>query len=85
VSQQADENDIRIIRLILEGSREDAKAKQIIDVVETDGSVPGNEWFSGISILFRGQPFYETPDFKVWLNHVIADDSFRDIIHKEFQ
>lgn len=62
-----------------------AKAKQIIDVVEMDGSAPGNEWFSGISILFRGQPFYEAPDFKVWLNHVIADDSFRDIIHKEFQ
>jgi RNA polymerase sigma factor (sigma-70 family) len=61
-----------------------SKAKQIIDMVETDNNAMDREWFTNITELFRSHPFYEIPDFKTWYQDIITDDAFRDIIHKDF-
>jgi RNA polymerase sigma factor (sigma-70 family) len=61
-----------------------SKAKQIIDIVDTDNNAMDREWFTHITELFRSHPFYEIPDFKTWYQDIITDDAFRDIIHKDF-
>ena len=61
------------------------KARQIVDVVGTDIPEEDSRAFADVVMLFRGQPFYEKPDFKVWFSRIITNDAFRDIIHKDFQ